>query len=124
MRSDFHPGQRWISESEPELGLGSILRVTERRVTAVFKASGEQREYARADAPLHRVQFQTVDTIRDHHDRQFLVETVTEREGLLYYRSGKHELCETELSETLSFSKPEERLFLGQFDPPEVFDLR
>src|SRR5262249_1999545 len=73
--------------------------------------------------PLHRVRFQEGDTIRDHHDRQFVVESVTERDGLLYYRSGKHELSETELSETLSFSKPEERLFLGQFDPPQVFDL-
>ena len=38
MLNDFHPGQRWISESEPELGLGSILRVTHRTVVAEFKA--------------------------------------------------------------------------------------
>ena len=49
---------------------------------------------------------------------------MTEREGLLYYDCGDQELCETELSHTLSFSSPLKRLFAGQFDPPAVFDLR
>src|SRR6185503_1345719 len=124
MANDFHPGQRWISDSEPELGLGSILSVTPRRVTAAFKASGQQREYARANAPLHRVRFLAGDTIKDQKDNPFVVESVTERGGLIYYRSGRREVCETELSDAISFNKPEERLFVGQFDPPGLFDLR
>ena len=124
MLDDFHPGQRWISETEPELGLGSILRVSHRTVTTVFKASGQQREYARANAPLRRVRFRVGDKIRKHDDTPLTVEAIAERGGLIVYRGGGKEIAETDLSDALSFNKPEERLFAGQFDPPEVFDLR
>jgi ATP-dependent helicase HepA len=124
MQTSFHPGQRWISESEPELGLGSVLRVTVRTVTLVFGASGESREYARDNAPLRRVRFRAGDTIKTHENTTRVVESVSERNGLIFYRGDGGELCETELSDTLSFNKPEERLFAGQVDPPDVFDLR
>jgi ATP-dependent helicase HepA len=124
MRNDFHPGQRWISESEPELGLGSVLRVTDRTVTTEFKASGQKREYARANAPLRRVRFRVGDTIKTREETPLPVQSVTERAGLIFYRAGGRELCETELSDTISFNKPEERLLAGQLDPPAVFDLR
>ena len=124
MSNDFHPGQRWISESEPELGLGSILRVTDRRITAVFAASGERREYARANAPLRRVRFRPGDKIRNREDVSLSIESVTERNGLFFYRGGTRELCETDLSDAISFNEPEERLLAGQSDPPHVFDLR
>lgn len=124
MTPDFHPGQRWISDSEPELGLGSIAEVVHRRVTAVFKATGEQRQYARSNSPLRRVVFKPGDTVKDRQDMPLVVEAVVERNGLVFYVEGKRELCESELSDTISFSKPEERAALGQFDPPEVFELR
>ncbi|PYS36476.1 MAG: RNA polymerase-binding ATPase, partial [Acidobacteria bacterium] len=124
MHSDFHPGQRWISESEPELGLGSILHVTDRRVMAEFTAAGARREYARANTPLRRVRFRVGDTIKNDKNRSLVVEAVTERNGLLFYRCHGRDLCETELSDAISFNEPEERLFAGQFDPPQMFDLR
>jgi ATP-dependent helicase HepA len=124
MSNDFHPGQRWISESEPELGLGSILRVSDRRITAVFAASGERREYARANAPLRRVRFRPGDKIRNRENVSLSVESVTERNGLFFYSGGTRELCETDLSDAISFNEPEERLLAGQSDPPHVFDLR
>jgi ATP-dependent helicase HepA len=43
---------------------------------------------------------------------------------LVFYRHGAREICESELSDAISFSKPEERRSLGQFDPPAAFDLR
>src|SRR5689334_8112366 len=99
MTNDFHAGQRWISESEPELGLGSIVEVTHRRVTAAFKATGEQRQYARANAPLRRVRFRPGDKIRDRQDRPIVVESVVERGALLFYRHGNRELCESDLND-------------------------
>jgi ATP-dependent helicase HepA len=124
MTNDFRPGQRWISEAEPELGLGSILEVSHRRVTATFAATGEERQYAQANAPLRRVRFRPGDTIKDRHEKPLTIESVVERDGLIYYRQGTRELCESELSDSLSFNKPEERLSAGQFDSREAFDLR
>lgn len=124
MAHSFISGQRWISETEPELGLGSVRRVTERTVTLQFGASEEVREYALDNTPLRRVRFQSGDAIKSQDERTLEVETVTERRGLIYYRGPGWELCETELSDALSFNKPEERLLAGQLDDPELFDLR
>jgi len=124
MPNHFHPGQRWISETEPELGLGSVQRVTPRTVTIRFRASGETREYARDNAPLRRVRFRVGDTIKSEAETALVVESVAERDGLIYYRGEGPELCETKLSDAISFNKPEERLLAGQLDPTEVFDLR
>jgi ATP-dependent helicase HepA len=124
MADDFHPGQRWISESEPELGLGTILKLTPRTVIAEFKASGEQREYALHNTPLRRVRFRIGDTIQNRKGKGLTVQAIEERAAILYYRAGRQEVPETDLSDTISFNKPEERLFSSLFDPPEVFDLR
>jgi len=124
MSENFHPGQRWISESEPELGLGAVQRVTVRTAVVEFRASGEKREYARDNAPLRRVRFRAGDTIASRMDAALVVQSVTERAGLVYYQVNDAELCETELSDAISFSQPDKRLLAGQLDPTEVFDLR
>ena len=120
----FHPGQRWISESEPELGMGSVQHVTARTVKVVFAASDETREYARDNAPLRRVRFRVGDAIKNHDGDSLIVKSVADRNGLIFYRTEGQELCEIELSDAISFNKPEERLLVGQLDPTEVFDLR
>ena len=38
------PGQRWFSSAEPELGLGTVLRIAGRSVQIVFTASGTVRQ--------------------------------------------------------------------------------
>ena len=124
MNSVFHPGQRWTSDSEPELGLGSVLKCDGRAVTVVFPASGETRQYAADNAPLRRVKFRAGDTIGSRDGASFAVQAVVERGGLLHYRSASGELCETELSDAISFNLPEERLLAGRVDPTELFDLR
>jgi ATP-dependent helicase HepA len=122
--ANFHPGQRWVSESEPELGLGSILKVTDRRVTATFGASGEKREYARANAPLRRVHFRVGDTIRDRNNASLVIQTITERNALIFYRCDSREVCESDLSDSITFNEPEQRFFAGQLDSPRLFNLR
>src|SRR5689334_15982955 len=123
MPEAFHPGQRWLSESEPELGLGAVRRVEARTVTIVFGASSETREYARDNAPLRRVRFRAGDSIRHRDGESGVVQAVAERGGLLYYRvveSAAGEGAgtvwpETELSDTVSSGGPEERWRAGQF---------
>jgi ATP-dependent helicase HepA len=122
--TDFRAGQRWISESEPELGLGSVRQVGARTIIVAFGASAETREYARDNAPLRRVRFHVKDAIQSQDGGAMTVESVRERDGLIYYRGGAEEWCETRLSDAITFSKPGERLLAGQIDPPDLFDLR
>ncbi|MEY5009329.1 MAG: hypothetical protein RLZZ253_468 [Verrucomicrobiota bacterium] len=117
-------GQRWVSDSEPELGLGIVLRVDVGRVEIFFPASGEHRRYATKTAPLRRVRFKEGDKIRTHEGETAVVESVEEAAGLVVYQTDRRRVPEAELSDVLSFSKPEERLLIGQVEDPWVFDLR
>lgn len=47
----FALGQRWISDTESDLGLGTVVALDARTVTLMFAASEENRVYARSDAP-------------------------------------------------------------------------
>lgn len=123
--SAFAPGQRWISISEPELGLGQVRTVGARTVTLHFEATRETRQYVANDAaPIRRAAFRAGDTIVSTRSGEHTVASVRERGGLLYYTIESGELCETELSHTLSFSSPLERLFAGQFDSTSAFETR
>ncbi|MDP2877861.1 MAG: SNF2-related protein, partial [Holophaga sp.] len=124
MSKTFYKGQRWISEGEPELGLGEVQAVSPRKVSLAFPASGENREYLLESAPLGRVAFRAGDTVKDRENIPHVVRSVSERDGLLYYDCGDLELCETLLSHALSFSGPLERFFAGRFEPPALFSLR
>jgi len=124
MSALFHPGQRWVSETEPELGLGSIGHVTARTVAVSFGAARETREYSLENAPLRRVRFHAGDSLPLRDGRTLAVEGVAERRALLFYRGGDGEVCETELSDTISFNQPQQRLFVGQVDEPAAFELR
>ena len=55
---DYVVGQRWISDTESELGLGHLLSIEPRRITIHFPASAQTRTYASDIAPLTRVRFQ------------------------------------------------------------------
>lgn len=117
-------GQRWISETEPEMGLGTVLSSDKRFVEIVFSASGTQRKYAIRHAPLIRVRFKPGDKLQDKEGNPFTVEQVQENAAVItYIGNGKH-VIETDLSDKLSFSSPEERLFSGQTDDPQMFNLR
>jgi ATP-dependent helicase HepA len=117
-------GQRWISESEPELGVGVVVDVAPGRVFLLFRASNTLRQYATGSAPIKRVEFHAGDTISIHDGSSLVVESVATRDGILVYSGAGKEIPETELSDTLSFCKPEERLFAGQVDENTAFELR
>ncbi|HEY0635796.1 MAG TPA: RNA polymerase-associated protein RapA [Gammaproteobacteria bacterium] len=126
---DFFPGQRWISDTEADLGLGTVMAVDGRTVTILFLASGETRTYARASAPLSRVRFNKGDVVASHEGWTLSVEQVEERDGLLTYlgKNGAGErvaLPEGQLDNFLQFSKPQERLFASKIDADRWFFLR
>lgn len=119
------PGQRWVSNNEPELGLGVVMKAQYGRIELFFPAAGEMRQYSLTGAPLRRVRFQPGDTIKTHEGRQVEVETTDERSGMLFYLgAGGVEISEAELADTISFSKPQDRLMASQIDDLDTFDLR
>ncbi|WP_373779140.1 RNA polymerase-associated protein RapA [Glaesserella sp.] len=126
----FVVGQRWISESENNLGLGIVEAVDNRTVTIFFPASEEQRVYAVAVAPLTRVQFQKGDRITSQDGWQLDVTEVVENQGVAIYlgkRADTQEesvLPEMLLDHKISFSKPQDRLFSAQIDRSDRFALR
>ncbi|VVS94768.1 RNA polymerase-associated protein RapA [Desulfoluna spongiiphila] len=120
----FVVGQRWVSETEPELGLGTVWAVETRRVTVRFEESDCTRQYSAAAAPLRRVTFKPGDAVTSRNKASFSVDTVEEVEGILVYCGNGHELPESELSDTLSFSSPVDRLAGGFADASALFDLR
>ena len=81
----FKLGQRWISDTESELGLGTVVAMDARTVTLLFPATGENRLYARSDSPVTRVMFNPGDTVTSHEGWQLAVEEVQEENGLLAY---------------------------------------
>lgn len=118
------PGQRWTSDTEPELGLGIVLKSEYGRAEIFFPAAGEHRQYALASAPIRRVRFSEGDKIRTHSGEALSVDSISETAGLISYHCGGRAVAEAELSDSISFSKPEERLLAGQVDEIERFKLR
>lgn len=127
----FTLGQRWISDTESELGLGTVVALDTRMVTLLFPATGENRLYARNDSPITRVMFNPGDVITSHEGWQLKVSEVTEEQGLLSYTGIRLDtqeqpviLREVFLDSKLVFSKPQDRLFAGQIDRMDRFALR
>lgn len=126
----FVIGQRWISESENNLGLGVVQSVDTRTVTINFPAADEQRVYAISVAPLTRVQFQAGDVVNSVEGWQLQISDVVENQGVAIYLgkrldSGEEAvLPETLLDHKVSFSKPQDRLFSAQIDRSDRFALR
>jgi len=119
----FAPGQRWISLAEPELGLGTVLRIEGRTVQVVFAASGTLRAYATHAAPLQRAQFRPGDKISGG-GRSFVVERVESHNGALRYVGAEASLSEGELDDAQDLSRADARLIAGRVDSPDRFDFR
>ena len=120
----FFPGQRWISESQPDKGLGLILKTTDETVTVVFPAVDETLTYATGSAPLRRVIFGADDTIELHDGSSLIVEETKESEGLISYIVEGREIGESELSDRIGFHQPDARLLGGRINSSRKFLLR
>jgi ATP-dependent helicase HepA len=119
----FVPGQRWISSAEPELGLGTVLRVEGRGVQVLFAKAGILRPYAMDSAPLLRAEFRAGQRVSGK-GIAFLVERVEIRDELLIYRGEGRELEEGQLDDEQSVSQADDRLIGGRTDSVAQFELR
>jgi ATP-dependent helicase HepA len=121
--SKFLPGQRWFSTAEPELGLGTVMRLAGRSVQIVYTGSGEVRMYALDSAPLARAEFRSGDRLRANGE-EMEVDRVETRDGLLLYRCNGRAIPEGELDAEQPVSQADARLMAGRVDGNEAFALR
>lgn len=117
------PGQRWISTAEPELGLGTLLRVEGRSAQLLFTTAGVLRQYALHSAPLIRASFRVGQSVSGK-GISFIIEQVEEDDGLLVYHGRNDTLHEAELDDAQTLSHADERLLSGRVDRHDLFDLR
>jgi len=126
---EFIPGQRWISESELQMGLGTVLSTDHRTVTIVFLSTGETRIYAKQSAPLSRVSFTAGDKVKTHEGWCLTIHNIEEHNGLYTYH-GRHDdgtsasIGEGELDNFIQLNRPIDRLLTGQIDRGRWFELR
>ena len=119
----FVPGQRWVSSAEPELGLGTVLRVEGRHVQFVFTGSGMLRHYAAQSAPLIRAAFRVGEKIRVD-GRDLTVDRVEEANGLVQYGCANRTIPEGQLDPQQPLSQADTRLMAGKVDRSSQFELR
>ncbi|XOV82217.1 MAG: RNA polymerase-associated protein RapA [bacterium] len=126
---EFVLGQRWVSQTESELGLGIVVGVEGRHVTLRFPVAEEDRVYALNNAPLARIVYAVGEVVHTAEQQPVTVEQVDHLDGLLVY-SGRNaenqivKLPETQISGVVQLSSPKQRLLSGQFDKADQYTLR
>ena len=125
---EFVVGQRWVSQAEPQLGLGLVIETDGRHITLSFPALEEERIYAANSAPLARVLYQVGDSLNDIDNNALVVTAIEELNQLNYYlttdnEGAEHIVPESKISAQIQLSSPTQRLFSGQFDRNSAFQL-
>lgn len=119
----FVPGQRWFSTAEPELGLGTVMRLAGRSVQIVFTGSGVVRQYAFESAPLARAEFRVGESVRVD-GREWQIEAIESSAGLYMYCCGEQTFQEGQLDAQQPVSQADSRLISGRLDRSDQFDFR
>jgi len=127
----FVLAQRWISDTESELGLGTVVALEGRTVTVLFSATGESRLFSRNEAPLTRVIFNQGDRVNSHEGWSLLISGATDNDGLITYTGTREDtgeedvkLREVMLCHNIRFNKPQDRMFAGQIERMNHYTLR
>ncbi|PIE48094.1 MAG: RNA polymerase-associated protein RapA [Gammaproteobacteria bacterium] len=129
LSNTFAVGQRYLSDTEAELGLGVVIDIEERCVHVLFPQSEETRVYAQNSAPLSRVVFKAGDCVTDQDGNTYKVTATDELMGVLKYQVEDSDgiaksIMETRLATNITLAKPLERLMAGQIERSDWYDLR
>ena len=127
--SEFIIGQRWVSHTETNLGLGIIVGVEGRQIKISFPAIGEERIYAMDSAPLARIEHKPGETISNNDGLVIkITETHVEQGRLIYAgtdeQGNRHEIDEIDLDNVIELTTPKQRLLSGQLEHPRNYQLR
>lgn len=121
---DFFLHQRWTSEGEPELGVGTVVETSNGRVKVHFSTAGETRQYALDNAPLRRVVFKPGDTVVDKNKNPLVIEDIKDNGGLIFYIGKDMVLSEADLGDVSIQHGVNDRLLIGDVETPDLFALR
>lgn len=127
---EFAIGQRWLSDTESELGLGVLIDVDERTISILFPKSDETRVYARANAPLSRILFKEGDWLTDQEGIEWQVESFENIRGVMRYNVicgqgvERKTFNETRLGANIQLARPLDRLLASRLESKEWYDLR
>lgn len=124
--TDFAIGQRYLSDTENELGLGVVVLVDDRCVHILFPQSEETRVYAKQSAPLSRVIFKAGDVINDQDGNHYTVAEAEQTAGVFKYHVVEHDkpIMETRLAANITLAKPLERLLASRIHQNDWYELR
>ncbi|MCH8542229.1 MAG: RNA polymerase-associated protein RapA [Alcanivorax sp.] len=129
--TEFAIGQRWLSETETELGLGIVVNLDYRLVTVFYPACEEERTYAKNNAPLSRMTFGPGDTIQTNDGDTLVVQSAEEVDQLMIYRAAPEQhpdtlrtIPESQLGYLVELSAVTDRLFSKQLDSKGWFTMR
>jgi ATP-dependent helicase HepA len=120
----FAVGQRWMSEMEPELGLGKVSSIDFRRITIDFHNGETKRIYTKENAPLKRIIFKTGDSIKLEDGSSGHVTSVDNQSAIVIYNVGSKVFDETKLSYDNKITAPLDRLLASHVDTLDDFKLR
>lgn len=126
---EFVKGQRFISQTEQELGLGYVEETNHRMVKVVFNAANESRIYAKDNAPISRIVFEVGDKIPARAGWNLTIEAIQLLNGLAIYQGIDEKgddvlLPETEIADNIKLDRPAERMFSGHLDSNKWFNIR
>ncbi len=122
--SNIAPGQRWVVETEPELGLGIINEIKNKRALLAFHNNSTTRQYSLDIAPLRRIVFKEGDKIRTRDGLEYCVDKIVENDRLITYVCGSKSIIESQLSDTMQLHTPLQLLLNAVPDNLQSFSLR
>ncbi|CAM2736322.1 RNA polymerase-associated protein HepA [Legionella steigerwaltii] len=125
----YRIGQRWISNTETQLGLGIIIDLNGRQVSVSFPAADEERIYSTDSAPLSRIVYKEGEEVTTSSQQKMRITQVEERQGLFFYTGiddagNELQINELSLDCFIKLNTPEQRLFSGLLDKLNTFKLR
>lgn len=120
----FKAGQRWYSEGEPELGLGTVIKTENRLVHVHYSVPNETRMYSSSNPPLKRYILGVGDSFIDQEQQEHTVTEVQEQNDLYFYLTAQKVVPEMELSGEIDLNGPLNRLLAQNFDPNEIFQYK
>lgn len=127
---EYTVGQRWLSNTEADLGLGIVMATDNRTINLLFPAVKEDRTYAIAHAPITRLVLSEGEKALHIDGWELKITSITMQDGLYTYsglrldNGEEASIMEVTLDHNVKLNQPEKRLFSGQLDSPKWFDIR